>query len=240
MRKIRWLAAALASVLAASSCARLPGPAPGPGLGPPDPGWVEKTLRGMTVEEKVGQLIACRFTGDFRNTESEYRRAVDSLVAKDRIGGLILFGGEVYETAELTNALQGLARVPLLFASDFERGAGNQVTGATLFPPLMALGASGSEDLAFEMGRITALEGRALGIHMTYAPVVDVNVNPENPIINTRSVGEDPALVSRIAAAFIRGCQGHGMIATAKHFPGHGDTSSFRSGRPSRRACGRS
>lgn len=216
------LPAALAAALIASSCARLPGPAPA--LGPPDPGWVEKTLKRMTVEEKVGQLIACRFTADFRNGDSDYLRTIASLVTRSHIGGLILFGGEVYETAELTNALQKLAAVPLLFASDFERGTGNQVTGATLFPPLMALGAAGSEDLAYEMGRITAVEGRALGIHMTYAPVVDVNVNPDNPIINTRSAGDDPALVSRIAAAFIRGCQASGMIATAKHFPGHGDT----------------
>jgi beta-N-acetylhexosaminidase len=110
-------------------------------------------------------------------------------------------------------------------AADFEAGAANRVTGATLFPPLMSLGAAGSEDLAYAMGRITALEGRALGIHMTYAPVVDVNINPDNPIINTRAVGADPALVSRIANAFIRGVQANGMIATAKHFPGHGDTS---------------
>jgi beta-N-acetylhexosaminidase len=88
----------------------------------------------------------------------------------------------------------------------------------------MAIGAAGSEDLAYDMGRITALEGRAMGIHMTYAPVVDVNINPDNPIINVRAIGEDPALVGRLAAAFIRGCQEHGMIATAKHFPGHGDT----------------
>jgi beta-N-acetylhexosaminidase len=88
----------------------------------------------------------------------------------------------------------------------------------------MSLGAADSEDLAYSMGKITAKEGRALGIHMTYAPVVDVNVNPDNPIINTRSVGEDPELVSRIAEAFIKGCQDFGLIATAKHFPGHGDT----------------
>jgi beta-N-acetylhexosaminidase len=117
-----------------------------------------------------------------------------------------------------------MAKIPLLIASDLERGAGNQITGSTLFPPLMALGAANSEKLANEMGRITALEGRAIGIHMTYAPVVDVNINPDNPIINTRSVGEDPELVGRITRAFIRGAQENGLIATAKHFPGHGDT----------------
>jgi beta-N-acetylhexosaminidase len=215
--------AALALALAAS-CARMPAPSAAPKFVTPDAGWVARTLRSMTVEEKVGQLIAVRFTGNFRNGDSEYLRSLESLVVRQKIGGLILFGGEVYETAELVNSFQKLARVPLLLASDFERGVGNQITGATLFPPLMSLGAAGSEELAFEMGRITALEGRALGIPMTYAPVLDVNVNPDNPIINTRSAGEDPALVSRIGLAFLRGCQENGMIATAKHFPGHGDT----------------
>ncbi|MBM3306294.1 MAG: glycoside hydrolase family 3 protein [Candidatus Aminicenantes bacterium] len=178
----------------------------------------------MTVEEKVGQLVACRFAGEFRNSDSDYLAELNDLVVGGGIGGLILFGGEVYETARLANDLQKLARVPLLMASDFERGTGNQITNATLFPPLMSLGAAGSEELAYEMGRITALEGRAMGIHMTYAPVLDVNINPDNPIINTRAIGEDPGLVGRIGAAFIRGVQEHGMMATAKHFPGHGDT----------------
>jgi beta-N-acetylhexosaminidase len=223
--RINRRAAALAVlVVCVSGCARIPAPEIRPALLPPDLGWVDKTLRRMTVEDKIGQMIACRFSGTFRNADSEALRKIESLVSDQRIGGLILFGGEVYETAMLTNALQKLAKIPLLFASDFERGTGNQITNATLFPPLMSLGAAGSEELAHEMGRITALEGRAMGIHMTYAPVVDVNVNPENPIINTRSVGEDPALISRITAAFIRGCQENGMLATAKHFPGHGDT----------------
>ena len=223
MTRKRWVVAA-AALFAASSCARLPAPDSAPKFRPPDVRWVGRTLEKMTLEEKIGQMIAVRFTGAFRNSDSEYLKNLESLIATDKIGGLVLAGGEVYETAGLTNALQKLARVPLLVASDFERGAGNQITNATLFPPLMSLGAAGSEDLAFEMGRITALEGRAMGIHMTYAPVVDVNINPDNPIINTRSVGEDPALVSRISGAFIRGCQENGMIATAKHFPGHGDT----------------
>ncbi|MFQ6038211.1 MAG: glycoside hydrolase family 3 protein [Candidatus Aminicenantales bacterium] len=193
-------------------------------LRPSDIRWVEKTMRKMTLEEKVGQMVACRYTGRFFNRESAYVREMKTLITEQKIGGLIIFGGNVYETAILTNAFQKMARVPLLVASDFERGAGNQIDGATLFPPLMSLGAADSEDLAYSMGRITALEGRAMGIHITYAPVVDVNINPDNPIINTRSVGEDPEQVSRITRAFIRGCQEHGLIATAKHFPGHGDT----------------
>jgi len=219
-------APALLAVLLAASCAGVPAPAVSPRLVAPDGAWVARTLKRMTVEEKVGQLIACRFTSEFRNADSAALRELESLVAESRIGGLILFApAGVTETAVLANAFQKLARVPLLMASDFEYGAANRITGATRFPPLMALGASGSEELAYAMGRTTALEGRAMGIHMTYAPVVDVNINPDNPIINTRSAGADPALVSRIANAFIRGVQENGMIATAKHFPGHGDTS---------------
>jgi beta-N-acetylhexosaminidase len=146
------------------------------------------------------------------------------LVARYKVGGMIVFGGDAYETAHLNNMLQSAAAIPLLIASDLERGTGTQITGSTLFPTIMGIGAADSEELAETMGRITALEGRALGIHVTYAPVVDVNINPDNPIINTRAIGEDPAQVARLAKAFIRGCQANGMIATAKHFPGHGDT----------------
>jgi len=192
--------------------------------GPAETRWVEKTLKQMTLEEKVGQLIACRYTGAFFNEESPYLANLKDLIANHKIGGVIIFLGEAYETAHLNNALQKTAKVPLLVASDLERGAGNQITGATLFPTLMGVGAANSEELAYKMGQTSALEGRALGIHMTYAPVVDVNINPDNPIINTRAIGEDPEQVSRLASAFIKGCQSSGMIATAKHFPGHGDT----------------
>lgn len=210
-------------IVLAGSCARVV-VKPDLTLGPSEMKWVKKTLSRMTLEEKIGQMVACRYSGHFVNKNSDYYQNLKSLVEEQKIGGLIIFGGEVYETAILTNFFQELADTPLLIASDFERGAGNQIDGATLFPPLMSLGAADSEDLAYMMGKITALEGRALGIHMTYAPVVDVNINPDNPIINTRSIGEDPELVGRIGQAFIKGCQDFGLIATAKHFPGHGDT----------------
>jgi len=224
LRRRAALAASTLILLLAAGCARAPLLRTNLTVTASDVRWVERTLRRLTLEEKVGQLVACRFRGDFRNLASPELQALRELIVRSRIGGVILFGGEVYETATLTNLFQSWAEQPLLIASDFERGVGNQVTNATLFPPLMALGAAGSEELAYEMGKATAIEGRAMGIHMTYAPVVDVNVNPLNPIINTRSVGEDPALVGRIARAFIRGCQENGMVATAKHYPGHGDT----------------
>ncbi|MFW6124294.1 MAG: glycoside hydrolase family 3 N-terminal domain-containing protein [Acidobacteriota bacterium] len=186
--------------------------------------WVNKTLKQMTLEEKIGQMINCRFSGHFYNLESPAVQRLEQLVEEQKVGGLIIFGGEAFESAYLINKLQEKSDTPLLIASDLERGLGNQIEGATLFPPLMSMGAAGSEELAYRMGQVTAEEARAAGIHITYAPVVDVNSNPLNPIINTRSIGEDPELVSRLAAAFIKGCQENGLIATAKHFPGHGDT----------------
>jgi beta-N-acetylhexosaminidase len=207
-----------------SKCARVP---PELWLDPPDrvdKTWVERTLSGMTLRDKAAQMIAWRYNAHFENTGNEYVRELVDLIRNEKIGGLIIFAGEVYETAHLTNYLQQYAQIPLLVAADFEWGAAMRINGTTLFPPLMALGAAGSEELAYEMGRITAEEGRAMGIHMTYAPVVDVNINPDNPIISTRSLGESPEDVGRLAASFIKGCQQNGMIATAKHFPGHGDT----------------
>jgi len=192
--------------------------------GPASAKWASKTLAKMTIEEKVGQMIAWRYNGFFFNRDSDSVKELVELVNGEKIGGLIMFAGEVYETAHLTNFLQGKARIPLLIAADFEWGAAMRINGTTLFPPLMALGATDSEDLAYQMGKITAIEGRAMGIHMNYAPVVDVNINPDNPVISSRSLGEQPERVGRLAAAFIRGCQENGMIATAKHFPGHGDT----------------
>ena len=192
--------------------------------GPAAAKWADKTLSRMTLEEKVGQMIGGQYNGRFFNRDSKPIQDLVDLVVNKKIGCLIAFAGEVYETAHLANFLQEKARIPLLVAADFEWGAAMRIDGTTLFPPFMALGAADSEDLAYEMGRITAVEGRAMGIHMAYAPVVDVNINPDNPVISARSLGERPESVGRLAAAFIRGLQKNGMIATAKHFPGHGDT----------------
>ncbi len=223
LSKASYLTPLLFLIILTASCARVVRE-PEMVFGPSEARWVEKTLAKMSLEEKIGQMVAMRYNGQFVNLDSDYFTRLKSLIEEQKIGGLILFGGEVYETAHLTNTVQELSKIPLLIASDFERGVGNQISGATLFPPLMAVGATWSEEQAYLMGKVTAIEGRALGIHMTYSPVVDVNINPENPIINVRSFGEDPEKVSRLAIAFIKGCQENGLIATAKHFPGHGDT----------------
>ena len=216
-----WIVLSLAVLTA--GCARV-AVKPELTFGPSESRWVERTLRKMSLEEKIGQMITLRCYGRFVNRDSQYFQEIRSLILEQNVGGFIFFAGDVFETAHLANSFQRVAKYPLLMAADFEWGSGYRIEGATLFPPLMSLGAIGSEELSYLMGKVTAQEGRAMGIHVTFAPVVDVNINPENPIINVRSFGENPEEVSRLAGAFIRGCQENGLIATAKHFPGHGDT----------------
>lgn len=224
IHKVSAFVCSIVLILLLAMCASKAVLEPKLSYGPDEAKWVRKTLEKMTLAEKIGQMIACRCTVRFLNRESEYFRELTTLARKHKIGGFVLFGGDVFEAAHLNNTLQLAAKTPLLIATDLERGLGNQIDGAVLFPPAMSLGATNSEELAYSMGQVTAHEARAIGIHMTYAPVVDVNVNPDNPIINVRSFGEDPDQVGRLAAAFIKGCHEHGLITTAKHFPGHGDT----------------
>jgi beta-N-acetylhexosaminidase len=209
--------------------------------------WVRQTLKKMTLEEKVGQLVVPGLNGVYTPLDSEAAEKLDRLVREGRVGGFHVFGGgealppallnPVYGTsgrrmtkgqplaiAVLLNRLQRAAPQPLLFTADFEGGVGYIVEGATRLPRAMALGATRDEGLAERAGRLAAGEGRALGLHVDFYPVVDVNNNPQNPIINIRSFGEDPAFVGRMAAAYLKGIQAGGMLSTAKHFPGHGDT----------------
>src|ERR671914_2520153 len=179
----------------------------------------------MSLEEKVGQLISVGLNATFLNQESEAYRTLKHHIEDNKVGGLILFRGPVYESVILSNRMQQLARYPLLISADLEAGAGMRFDDTVNFPWNMAVTATGNPDYARRQGEITAREARALGIHHVFAPVVDVNNNAANPVINVRSYGEDPAEVSRFAAAFTEGAQAAGAIATAKHFPGHGDTS---------------
>jgi len=147
-------------------------------------------------------------------------RWVDSL----EIGGLIVSVGSPFDIAAKLNALQRRSRLPLLVSADLEWGAGMRVVGATAFPHIMAVGATRDLHDAYTIGEAAAIEGRAVGIHVNFAPDADVNNNPANPIINIRSFGEDPRAVSRLVQEYVRGLHEHGMLATLKHFPGHGDT----------------
>jgi beta-glucosidase-like glycosyl hydrolase/CubicO group peptidase (beta-lactamase class C family) len=196
--------------------------------------WVAQTLKSMSLDEKIGQLFAVWAYGSFLSTESQDYRDLLRDVEEKHIGTFAIqtqgspLGVErsqVYPTAILVNTLQKHAKVPLLVGADFERGTAMRVEEGTSFPYAMAVAATGRPEDAYTMGKITAIEARAAGVPWIFAPDADVNSNPENPIINTRSFGEDPARVSEFVAAFVRGVEENGGLATAKHFPGHGDTS---------------
>jgi beta-glucosidase-like glycosyl hydrolase/CubicO group peptidase (beta-lactamase class C family) len=176
------------------------------------------------LEEKVGQMILARSDGVFLHENNPDYKALEKLVAQGRVGGVVFFRGEPFSTATLANHLQDAARHPLLMASDYEWGAAFRVEGTTRFPTAMAVSAGGDEADARFQAEVTAREARAMGIHLALAPVVDINLNPANSVINTRSYGEDPVRAGRLAAAFIRRAQEKGLLTAAKHFPGHGAT----------------
>ena len=168
-------------------------------------------------------MVMVRAYGHYYSTDSDLFERLARLVSGRKIGGIIMAQGDVYAEAVLLNRLQSLSRIPLLVASDFERGIAMRVRRGTHFPDAMALGATRNAEYAYRMGRVVAVEARAVGIHQNYAPVADINDNPLNPVINTRSYGDDPMLVRTMVGAFIRGTIDGGCLATAKHFPGHGD-----------------
>jgi beta-N-acetylhexosaminidase len=195
--------------------------------------WAERTLRRLTLQEKVGQLFMIWCRASFLNVESseylELREAMEkyhvgSFAMTVHVDGPFLLRSEPYEAAELLNRLQRDSKLPLLFAADFERGVATRLIGTTDFPHAMAFGADGKIEDAEMFGRITAEEARAIGVHWNFFPDADVNSNPANPIINTRSFGEDPKQVGDLVAAYIEGAHEGGMLTTVKHFPGHGDT----------------
>ena len=195
--------------------------------------WAHKTLHHLTLEEKVGQVFMIWCRASFLNVENpEYlqlREAmnkyhVGSFAMTVHVDGPYLLRSEPYEAAELLNSLQKESKLPLLFAADFERGVSMRLMGATAFPTAMAFGGDGKLEDAETFGRITAEEARAIGIHWNFFPDADVNSNPVNPIINTRSFGEDPQQVGNLVTAYIKGAHEEGMLTTVKHFPGHGDT----------------
>lgn len=186
--------------------------------------WIETTLAGMSVREKVGQLLFPRVYGYFLSDDDEVFRRYLRWIEEFYVGGVEIFFSDVYGAAYLLNRLQSASKLPLLVTCDAETGMGHRIAGTTHLTHNMGLGATGDEKSAYLQGKITAIEGRALGVHVLEGPTVDVNVDPGNPIIAIRSFGDDPHFVSKMGQAFIRGTQDHSMIACAKHFPGHGNT----------------
>src|SRR5581483_1051288 len=195
--------------------------------------WAEKTLRKLSVEEKVGQLFMIWVRAQFLNVDSPDYLQLREDIHKYHIGSFcmtvpydppFLHRSEPYEAAALLNGLQQESKLPLLVAADFERGITMRLSGGTVFPAAMSFGAAATLDYAEAFGRISAQESRAIGVHWNFFPDADVNSNPANPIINTRSFGEDPQQVGDFVSAYIRGARANGMLTTVKHFPGHGDT----------------
>lgn len=201
-----------------------------------DAAWADSVLATLPLRDKAAQMVWPWILGDYTAGDNAAWTRVERMIREQKLGGAIISVGGPIDIAVKTNALQRAASLPLLIGADLETGAAFRARGgyfipnaidlggATAFPYQMGLGATRDTSLAYEMGRVTAEEGRALGIHMAFAPVLDVNNNPKNPVIAARSFGENPQLVAAMGRAFIRGIQEHGMLATAKHFPGHGDT----------------
>lgn len=238
-----WWAVPLA---ACAACATVK-PASGP-LAPPESvaktcasqatsdGWVNCALSHMTLRDKVAQMVWPQLYGDYVAADAPAWRRLSGLVRDEHVGGLIMSVGSPLEIAAKLNALQSMSDLPLLVSADLEAGAGFRARGgyflpnaidlggAVVFPPEMALGATGDTTLAREQGRATAVEGRAIGITIDFSPVLDVNNNPANPVINVRSFGETPESVAAMGVAYLHGIEAGGMISTGKHFPGHGDT----------------
>lgn len=193
---------------------------------PSDKDWkfAQKYVKKMTVDEKVGQLVHVGINARFANQSSPFFQQLKNDIVSNKIGGIIFFGAPMYETAILGNKMQAVAKTPLLLSLDAETGIGMRFEDATNFPWAMAISATGDPDYARRVGIITGREAKAMGIRHVYAPVLDVNNNADNPVINVRSFGEDPQQVADFGSAFAQGVQSENVIATGKHFPGHGDT----------------
>ncbi len=185
---------------------------------------IDSLLAEMTLDEKIGQLFISRAYGRFTNDREPDLMRLKRLIEEYHIGGIIFSSGDVYDQAVMNNKLQRISKIPLWITQDMEFGAAMRVRSATRFTPAMGVAATGNPFNAYLTGRITAYEARALGVHQIFAPVLDVNNNPENPVINVRSYGADPAMVSEYGIRFMEGVEHEGVMATGKHFPGHGDT----------------
>lgn len=223
-----------AAALTLAACASLPR-GPQSDVHTPEQ-WADSALATMSPRDRAAQLVWPQLFGDYTPATSAGWIRVRDLIAQQHVGGFIMSIGSPTETAAKLNDMQRLSALPLIIGADYETGVAFRqrggyflpnniyLGGGTMFPPQMGIGATRDTSLAYREGEITALEGRALGVHIAFAPVLDVNNNPANPVIGVRSFGENPHLVAEMGVAFIHGLQSHGMDATGKHFPGHGDT----------------
>src|SRR6266704_2033741 len=225
MQAHRLLALVLVTGCASPPPRALPRPSdlrPGPRPEASQP--VDSLLAALSTRQRVGQLVVPWLAGSYTALDDSLFQVAVRWVDSLEVGGLIISVGSPFDIAAKLNALQRRSRLPLLVSADLEWGAGMRLVGATAFPHIMAVGATRDPRDAHTIGAAAAVEGRAVGIHVNFAPDADVNNNPANPIINVRSFGEDPRAVSRLVQEYVRGLHEHGMLATLKHFPGHGDT----------------
>ena len=188
--------------------------------------FIDSLIKRTSLKEKIGQLFFVPVYGSFLSQDDPKFKEISDLIINEHIGGLIFMKGDIYGQAVLTNKLQKLTKIPLWITQDMEYGAAMRISGTTRFTPAMGVSATGNKHNAFIMGKLTAREAKAMGVHQIFAPVLDVNNNPDNPVINVRSFSGNPEIVSEYGIAFMEGVKSEGLVATAKHFPGHGDTDS--------------
>lgn len=183
--------------------------------------WVDSIFNSLTFEERLGQLF---MVAAYSNKDQRHKETLSKLIREHNIGGLIFFQGGPVRQAHLTNHFQSITKTPLFIAMDAEWGVSMRLDSVLQFPKQMTLGAIQDTRLIYQMGELIAGQFKELGMHINFAPVVDVNSNPDNPVIGYRSFGEEKMLVAKNSLAYMKGLQDHGIIANAKHFPGHGDT----------------
>ena len=183
--------------------------------------WVDSVYKSLTTEQKIGQLF---MVAAYSNKPANHENYIEGLIKKYNIGGLIFMQGSPTKHVRLINRYQEAAQTPLLIAMDAEWGLNMRIDSTYRFPRQMTLGAIQNDELIYEMGKSMAQECKRIGVHVNFAPVVDVNVNPANPVIGTRSFGENKQRVAQKGIAITKGMQDQNVLAVAKHFPGHGDT----------------
>ena len=183
--------------------------------------WADSVHAQMSLDEKIGQLFS---VAAYSNLGDEHKQEIIKTINDYHIGGLTFFQGGPHRQAKLTNAFQAASKYPLMIAIDGEWGLSMRLDSTIIYPWQMTLGAIQDDKLIYQMGLDVAAQFRRLGVHVNFGPVVDVNNNPNNPVINARSFGEDKYNVAKKGDAYMKGMQDGGLLANAKHFPGHGDT----------------
>ncbi|MDR0385632.1 MAG: hypothetical protein LBH60_06105, partial [Prevotellaceae bacterium] len=183
--------------------------------------WVDSVMFTLSPRERLAQLF---MMPAYSNLDEKHENSIKKIITDYKTGGLIFFQGTLEKQVELTNLYQSVSKIPLLISMDAEWGLGMRLRNAISFPQQMALGSIRDNSLIYELGAEIARQCKLMGVHINFAPVVDVNNNSSNPVINYRSFGENPSEVSEKGIALMAGMQDNGVVACAKHFPGHGDT----------------